>query len=141
VASQVVSAAKRLRISYLLDAYGELLTEKQRTFLKHYYEEDLSFGEIAQEYNVSRQAIFDSVRHGEQTLEHFEKVLRLVDLGFSRLLDEGVQVQTIAQRLQQIRQRLADAPDFNAKPSVIAQLDELADWIGGAEPPPQQPSE
>ena len=44
MASQTVSAAKRYRISLLLDVYSELLTEKQRTFLRHYYEEDLSFG-------------------------------------------------------------------------------------------------
>lgn len=65
-------------MSLLLDAYGELLTEKQRGFLRRYFEEDLSFGEIAAQFDVSRQAIFDSVKHGESTLEHYESVLHLV---------------------------------------------------------------
>lgn len=78
MASQVVSAEKRYRMSLLLDVYGELLTEKQCTFLRRYYEEDLSFGEIARESNISRQAVFDSVKHGEAALENYERVLKLV---------------------------------------------------------------
>jgi predicted DNA-binding protein YlxM (UPF0122 family) len=76
---RVATAEKRLRISLLLDAYGELLTEKQRDFLRRYYEEDYSFGEIARDYSVSRQAIFDSVKHGEAALENYERVLGLVE--------------------------------------------------------------
>lgn len=78
MASQIVSAEKRYRMSLLLDTYGELLTDKQRTFLHRYYEEDFSFGEIAREFDVSRQAIFDSVKHGEASLENYERVLGLV---------------------------------------------------------------
>lgn len=78
---RVANAEKRYRISLLLDAYGELLTEKQQDFLRRYYEEDFSFGEIAREYNVSRQAIFDSVKHGEAALENYERVLGLVGAG------------------------------------------------------------
>lgn len=68
-------------MSLLLDIYGELLTEKQRGFLRRYYEEDNSFGEIAREFHVSRQAIFDAVKHGEASLEHYESVLGLVTGG------------------------------------------------------------
>lgn len=78
MSARVASAEKRYRISLLLDAYGELLTGKQQDFLRRYYEEDFSFGEIAQDYNVSRQAIFDSVKHGEAALEDYERVLGLV---------------------------------------------------------------
>jgi predicted DNA-binding protein YlxM (UPF0122 family) len=109
VASQVVPADKRYRISLLLDAYGELLTVKQRTFLKHYYEEDLSFGEIAREYGVSRQAIFDSVKHGEESLEQFEKVMRLVETGWLRVTDSGLTPDRLADTLASIRDRLAAA--------------------------------
>lgn len=139
VTSQVVSAAKRLRISHLLDAYGDLLTHKQSTFLRHYYEKDLSFGEIAQEYNVSRQAIFDSVRHGEQALEHFEEHLHLVESGFARLIDEGFGVSTLVERLGDLRRRLQAAPDFADRTRAINQLDELIGQLG-EESPPLRPS-
>ncbi len=72
-------------MSLLLDAYGELLTDKQREFLGKYFEEDLSFGEIAAQFAVSRQAIFDSVKHGESALEHYEDVLQLVQSRHGRV--------------------------------------------------------
>lgn len=55
------------------------MTDKQRDFLRRYYEEDFSFGEIAREASVSRQAVFDSVKHGEAALENYERVLGLVE--------------------------------------------------------------
>ena len=39
--------AKNLQISFLLDFYGEMLTEKQREMIEYYYNEDLSLAEIA----------------------------------------------------------------------------------------------
>ena len=106
MASQVVPAAKRYRMSLLLDAYGEMLTEKQRTFIRHYYEEDLSFGEIAREYNVSRQAIFDSVKHGEDALETFEKALNLVSGGWIDWNTTGLRPADVMRTLGAIRQSL-----------------------------------
>lgn len=67
------------RINLLIDLYGELLTEKQRRFLELHYCEDLSFGEIASQYNVSRQAIYDAVKHALANLEHYEKTLSLLN--------------------------------------------------------------
>jgi predicted DNA-binding protein YlxM (UPF0122 family) len=121
MASQVVSADKRYRISLLLDAYGELLTVKQRTFLHHYYEEDLSFGEIAKEYGVSRQAIFDSVKHGEEALEGFEKVMRLVETGWLRVTDTGLTPEKLAESLVSMRERL----NTNGDAIVLTELDGL----------------
>lgn len=127
MASQTVPADKRYRISLLLDAYGELLTVKQRTFLKHYYEEDLSFGEIAREYGVSRQAIFDSVKHGEEALEGFEKVMRLVETGWMRLTDGGLTPDKLVESLESIRNRLSVIGNDQA--DVVRDLDLLIDQL------------
>lgn len=70
--------AKVVRIGQLLDAYGSLLTDKQRSFMLLHYEEDLSFGEIAKDFNVSRQAIHDAVKHAERSLEEYEERLGLL---------------------------------------------------------------
>ena len=48
---------KDLKLGYLLDFYGDVLTENRRTVLDLYYNDDLSLSEIAVELGVSRQAV------------------------------------------------------------------------------------
>ena len=51
--------------SLLFDFYGQLLSERQRQVMELYYEENLSLGEIAEEFNISRQGgyeIFGALR-------------------------------------------------------------------------------
>lgn len=73
------SLDKRVRIGQLIDAYGELLTQKQRQFIEMHYDEDMSFQEIAETAGVSRQAIFDSVKNAIDSLEKMESKLKLVE--------------------------------------------------------------
>lgn len=65
-------------ISLLNDYYGALLTERQRSMLELFYNEDMSLGEIAQQFSVSRQAVRDAILRGESALLEFEKKLRLI---------------------------------------------------------------
>lgn len=62
----------------LLDAYGKLLTAKQRQALCLLYEEDFSLAEIAAAMNSSRQAAHDLIRRGEALLDDFEAKLQLL---------------------------------------------------------------
>lgn len=61
----------------LYDFYGELLTDKQRKYVKLYYREDFSLAEIAEVNNVSRQAIYDNIKRTEQLIEMYEEKLQL----------------------------------------------------------------
>ncbi len=63
---------KNLDFVLLLDCYGALLTDKQRTLLEGYYDDDLSLAELAEPLGISRQAVFDSIRRGERRLEELE---------------------------------------------------------------------
>jgi len=63
----------------LYDAYGELLTERQRKCLDLHYLQDLSLGEIAAELGVSRQAINDILHRTEELLEQYEEKLKLLE--------------------------------------------------------------
>lgn len=65
-------------IALLFDFYGQLLTERQRKFIDLYYSNDFSLGEIAQNYDVSRQAVYDSVKRAEKVLLDYENKLGLV---------------------------------------------------------------
>jgi len=66
------------RVNLLMDVYGDLLTDKQKRFVVLHFGEDLSFGEIAEQFHVSRQAIYDAVKHAIANLEKFEGTLGIV---------------------------------------------------------------
>ena len=53
----------------LYDIYGKLLTEKQREYFEDYYFNNLSFSEMAENYNVSRNAIFKQIHIVTDKLE------------------------------------------------------------------------
>lgn len=78
---------KTVRMSLLFDFYGQLLTDRQREFFTLYYNDDLSLGEIAHDFGVSRQAVYDILRRSTQTLVELEEKLELL-----RRHEEQVQV-------------------------------------------------
>lgn len=69
---------KTLRINMLFDIYRTLLTEKQQTFLQYYFYDDYSLGEIAAEFQISRQAVYEHLKRAEQALEMYEAKLGLL---------------------------------------------------------------
>jgi len=69
---------KTVEMALLYDRYGDLLTEKQRQFFELYFLDDLSLGEISDQYGVSRQAVYDILRRSQRTLERMERTLGLV---------------------------------------------------------------
>ncbi|OIJ13193.1 hypothetical protein BKP37_11860 [Anaerobacillus alkalilacustris] len=68
---------KTLRMNYLYDFYQSLLTTKQRQYMELYFLDDWSLGEIAEEFEVSRQAVYDNIKRTESMLEEYEEKLRL----------------------------------------------------------------
>ncbi|MCD8198618.1 MAG: DNA-binding protein, partial [Phascolarctobacterium sp.] len=70
--------ARRIRFGRLFDIYGGLLTRKQQQCLKFYFYDDLSLAEIAEELDVSRQAVHDILKRSEQLLERHENRLELL---------------------------------------------------------------
>jgi len=74
---------KDYRISYLLDFYGNILTDKQKDAIDLYYNEDLSLAEIADHVGITRQGVRDAIKRGEETLTEMEE-----KLGFAAKFDE-----------------------------------------------------
>jgi predicted DNA-binding protein YlxM (UPF0122 family) len=72
------SLEKKQRINLLMDCYENLLTDKQRLYLHYYYHEDYSLSEIANELEVSRNAIFDNLKKAVHSLENYEEKLQLL---------------------------------------------------------------
>lgn len=69
------SSGKNLEMTYLIDIYGKMLTDKQRDAMELYYFEDLSLSEIAENMHISRQGVRDSIKRGEETLLSLESSL------------------------------------------------------------------
>lgn len=69
---------KREEVMGLYDTYQKLLTEKQQEYFEEYYFDDLSISEIAQNHEVSRNAVFDQLKRVIGILEDYEAKLKLV---------------------------------------------------------------
>src|SRR5699024_5178385 len=71
---------KTIRMNYLFDFYQSLLTEKQRNYLELFYLQDYSLSEIADTFDVSRQAVYDNIRRTGDLVEDYEMKLGLIKI-------------------------------------------------------------
>ncbi|WP_338984025.1 YlxM family DNA-binding protein [Spiroplasma endosymbiont of Othius punctulatus] len=62
-------------VNQLFDLYKELLTPKQRDYFEMYYFENYSLTEIATEFGISKNAVYDSLQKTTQYLENVEEKL------------------------------------------------------------------
>lgn len=63
----------------LYDLYIELFTDKQRMYFESYYYDDLSLSEIADNYEISRNAAYKQIKEVEKKLLYYEECLKLND--------------------------------------------------------------
>jgi predicted DNA-binding protein YlxM (UPF0122 family) len=68
-----------LYFNELYDLYSGLLTDKQREYYEDYYFNDLSFSEMAENYDVSRNAIFKQIHIVTDKLKEYESILGLLE--------------------------------------------------------------
>ena len=69
---------EKVRISILLEIYGNLLTPKQNEYMDYYYNEDLSLSEIAENEGITRQAVMRILQKSSKKLEEYEKKLKFM---------------------------------------------------------------
>ena len=75
----MVDISKKIKMCSLCDAYGNLLTEKQKQIFTMYYFDDMSLFEIAEELNISRQGVRDSLVKSAEQLHAYEEKCGLAD--------------------------------------------------------------
>jgi hypothetical protein len=112
---------KFYEITLLYDFYGELLTEKQKNVIELYYLNDLSLFEIADEYNITRQAVLDMLKRTEKLLKQYEDKLHLtklylerkrkldeIDLDFAALISKSTVSDDDKESIQKLRKAVAE---------------------------------
>ncbi len=70
---------KNVKVSMLCQIYGKLLTQKQLEVLNDYYNNDLSLSEIAENNKITRQAVRDIIKKGENKLFELEEKLQIME--------------------------------------------------------------
>ena len=98
------SLEKKQRVNLLMDCYMDLLTDKHQDYLTLYYAEDLSLSEIAEDLNVSRNAVYDNLKRAVHLLEEYEEKLHLLHKHQQRL----DLIDRIEQEQQTSREQLND---------------------------------
>ena len=88
---------KNLEIGFLLDFYGDILSERKRTVLDYYYNDDLSLSEIAEEIGISRQGVRELIKKAEDELLFYEEKLGLA----ARFRQAGEQAKRLLELLRE----------------------------------------
>lgn len=94
---------KFTRIGSLYEFYGALLSKRQREATALYYEENCSLAEIAEEFGISRQGVYDALHSAERALEGYEAKLGLVE----RFEKQDQQLAAIQTKLTEMIRRPA----------------------------------
>ena len=103
---------KTNRMNALFEFYAALLTDKQMNYIELYYADDYSLAEIAEEFGVSRQAVYDNIKRTEKILEDYEMKLHMYS-------DYVVR----SQNLEEIAKTYSDDAFLQEKISVLSSID------------------
>lgn len=106
---------EKVKISMLCQIYGKLLTEKQYDLLDDYYNKDLSLSEIAENNDITRQAVRDNLKKGEAKLFEYENKLEIMQ---KVLLQEKI-VKEIENEINNLK------IDNKAKENILDKLNKL----------------
>ena len=95
---------EKVKISILCELYGKILTEKQEEFIEDYYNNDLSLSEIAENNNITRQAVRDIIKKGEKKLFEYEEKLHFM----KRTLNQEKRIEKVLSELTKIQKDYSD---------------------------------
>ena len=103
---------KTNQMNALFEFYAALLTDKQMNYIELYYADDYSLAEIAEEFQVSRQAVYDNIKRTEKILEDYEKKLHMYSDYIVR-----------SQIFDQITEKYADDTYLQEQIAILSSID------------------
>lgn len=90
----------------LIDLYGILLTDNQLMIMEYYYMDDLSLSEIGENLNITRSAVFDTVKKSTSLLLNYEEKLKLLEkekkLNEIIMLSEDLTKEELVSKLKEL---------------------------------------
>ena len=98
--------AEAAHLSVYFSFYGELLGEKTKQIFEDYVANDMSLAEIAREYGLSRQGVYDVVKRCGAKLYEYEECLHLAE----RFQGREEQAESIRSEAARLADELADSP-------------------------------
>lgn len=93
-----------VKVSMLNQIYGKLLTQKQYEIIDDYYNNDLSLSEIAENNQITRQAVRDILKKGERKLFEYEEKLMFM----KRMLNQEKRIEKVLAELTKIQKNDSD---------------------------------
>ena len=112
---------KKVEVSILWEIYGKLLTEKQYEFIEDYYNNDLSLSEIAENNEITRQAVRDIIKKGEKKLFEYEEKLGIM----KRTLNQEKKMEKVLSELTKIQNNYSDKEIANVLEHIKKELNYL----------------
>ncbi len=109
---------EKVKISMLNQLYGKLLTKKQFEFIDDYYNNDLSLSEIAENHNITRQAVRDIIKKGEKKLFEYEEKLMFM----KRTLNQEKRIEKALSELTKIQKDFSDKQVASVLESIKKEL-------------------
>ena len=109
---------RKVEISVLLQIYGKILTDKQYEIMDDYYNNDLSLSEIAENNNITRQAVRDVIKKGENKLFELEEKL----LFMKRIMKQDKKIAQILEELNKIQDDYSDKKVEKILGNVVKEL-------------------
>ncbi len=112
-------------ITVLLDFYGQLLTERQHEIMDLHFNSDLSLGEIAENFSISRQGVHDSIRKAKQALNGYEKRLGLAE----RFIEQEKNIEKALKCLKSMGKRFPESKEDADYKQAMDLLERVLDTL------------
>ena len=105
----------------LYDFYGPLLTDHQKEIYEMMVYDNMSLGEIAEEKDISRQAVHDLIKRCDKQLKDYEERLQLI----KRFSDNKDRLRVIKDELTNIE----DVKYSKTLESINKSIDEILEEL------------
>ncbi len=112
-------------LGMLLDRYEPILTERQRSILRQYTDENCSLAEIAEREGISRQGVRDILTRAERQLRETEAAVGLI----RKEARQNAEIRAMRNRFKDVPLSVADRDALERHLNRIGSIWEDEDGI------------